>query len=94
MGMGEASMTKTATVRARVDPGLKERAEGVLAKLGLNTTTAITLFYRQIVSYRGLPFDVRIPNAATRRAMAHAREGTHLVRGESIDQLLGALDTD
>ncbi len=87
-------MTKTATVRARVDPGLKARAEGVLAKLGLNTTAAITLFYRQIVSYRGLPFDVRIPNATTRRAMEQAREGTHLIRGESIDELLVALDTD
>jgi len=52
-------------IRARVEPDLKHRAEATLEQLGLNATSAITLFYRQIVHRRGLPFDVRLPNGAS-----------------------------
>jgi DNA-damage-inducible protein J len=62
-------MPKTATVRARVDAELKADAEAVLDKLGLTASEAIRLFYRQIALRKGLPFDVKVPNAATRRAM-------------------------
>jgi DNA-damage-inducible protein J len=41
-------MSKTATVRARIQPELKEPAETVFQWLGLNATQAITLFYKQV----------------------------------------------
>ena len=50
---------KTAMIRARVDPALKERAETTFAEVGLSASTAITLFYTQVVRHHGLPFDVR-----------------------------------
>ena len=68
-------MLKTAMVRARMEPGLKTDAERVLAAVGLSPTEAIRLFYRQIALRGGLPFEVRVPNAATRAAMAEARKG-------------------
>ncbi len=68
-------MSKTATITARVEPELKRNAEGVLERLGVNTTDAITMFLNQVVLQRGLPFDVRIPNAATRRAFAELERG-------------------
>lgn len=37
-------MPKSAMIRARVEPDLKERAEAMLEDLGLSPTTAITLF--------------------------------------------------
>lgn len=58
-------MARSAMIRARVEPDLKHRAETTLEQLGLNATSAITLFYRQIVHRRGLPFDVRLPNGAS-----------------------------
>ena len=58
-------MSKSATVRARLKPELKEKAEKVLKRLGLNTTQAITLFYRQIEMNNGLPFDLVIPTEIT-----------------------------
>src|SRR5664280_1278311 len=64
-----ATLMKTATVRARLQPDLKEQAEGILARVGLTTTEAITLFYRQVVLHRGLPFAVRVPNRTTRRTL-------------------------
>ncbi len=85
-------MSKSAMVRARVEPQLKERAEAMLDAMGLSATTAITLFYRQIIQQRALPFEVRVPNAATRRAMQAARSGRGVVSSDSMDDLLGKLD--
>jgi mRNA interferase YafQ len=79
-------------VRARVEPDLKERAEAMLDQMGLSATTAITLFYRQIIQRRALPFDVRVPNATTQRAMRAARSGLGVVSAGSMDQLLAKLE--
>jgi DNA-damage-inducible protein J len=66
-------MAKTATVRARVEPSLKRDAEAVLRKVGLTSSEAITLFLTQVKLNKGLPFEIGVPNAATRRAITAAR---------------------
>jgi DNA-damage-inducible protein J len=84
-------MAKTATVRARVEPDLKDEAEGVLQELGLNPTAAITLYYQQIVKRHGLPFDVALPNATTQRAMRAAETG-RVTRAKSASDFFAKLD--
>jgi DNA-damage-inducible protein J len=71
-------MTKTAMIRARMEPALKKEAEQVLAEVGLSAAEAIRLFYRQVSLRGGLPFEVRLPNAATRAAVAEARTARKL----------------
>ena len=66
-------MTKTAMIRARMEPDLKRDAEDVLAEVGLSPTEAIRIFYKQVALHKGLPFDVRVPNAATREAVKQVR---------------------
>ena len=83
-------MTKTATIRARVEPALKEEAETVFSQLGLSATQAIRLFYTQVTLQRGLPFAVRVPNAETREALRQAQEGEDLTEYESLDALKAA----
>lgn len=56
----------TAEVRTRISPQLKTQATAVLADCGLNVSDAVRLFLRQVVAQRGLPFDVKVPNAAAR----------------------------
>ncbi len=85
-------MSKSAMIRARITPDLKDRAEALLEQLGLTATTAITLFYQQIVQQRGLPFDLRVPNATTVRAMDDARTGRGVVREDSMAGLCAKLD--
>lgn len=51
-------MSKTATIRARVEPDLKNTAEHIFNKLGLTTTQAITLFYKQVELRNGSPFEI------------------------------------
>jgi DNA-damage-inducible protein J len=72
-------MSKTATVRARLEPGLKSHAETVFHRLGLNATQAITIFYKQVELRDGLPFDVAIPTPATRRTFDATDAGRELV---------------
>jgi DNA-damage-inducible protein J len=66
---------KSGMVRARIEPALKERAEKILAKIGISPSDAIRVLYRQITLRKGLPFEVRIPTATTRRALAEADAG-------------------
>ena len=54
-------MAKSANLYARIEPELKEQAESILSSLGIPASNAITMFYRQIVLQRGLPFDVKLP---------------------------------
>ncbi len=74
-------MFKNATINARVDKRLKVKAEKVLSRVGISTSEAITMLLHQIVLRRGLPFEARIPNAATRAAMAEVDAG----EGERFD---------
>lgn len=72
-------MNKSAMVRARLEPRLKNRAEMIFHRLGLNATQAITLFYRQVELRGGLPFDVVVPTATTERTMKATDAGRDLV---------------
>ena len=47
-------MAKTEMIRARVEPHLKQEAEEIFSRLGLSSTEAITLFYRQVALQHGL----------------------------------------
>jgi DNA-damage-inducible protein J len=82
---------KTGMIRARIDPDLKTRAETILGRLGLNASDAIRLFYTQVTLSDGLPFDVRIPNAATRKAIRDARAGKNLKRYASAAEMFEKL---
>ncbi|MBA3520661.1 MAG: type II toxin-antitoxin system RelB/DinJ family antitoxin [Rhizobiales bacterium] len=61
---------KSDFIRVRVEPELKRQTEAVLGELGISVSDAVTVFCRQVVLQRGLPFVVRIPNAETQAALA------------------------
>jgi len=83
-------MSKTETIRARVEPELKQEAEAVLKALGLNASEAITIFYRQVALRRALPFEVKLPNEATRAAMRDALESKDLKEWANLEELKAA----
>jgi DNA-damage-inducible protein J len=84
-------MNKSAMIRARVDPNLKDEVENVFGQLGLSATQAITLFYQQVKLYRGLPFDVRIPNAVTLHTFAETDTGENIVPCENAQDMFARL---
>ena len=72
-------------IRARTEPSLKEEVERILEKLGMSSTEAINMFYRQAKLRQGLPFDVKIPNKVTSDTFKKTDEGKELNSYDSID---------
>ncbi len=54
---------KSSNVYVRLEPDVKDRAERILSELGVSTSAAINMFYRQIILQGGLPFEVKNPSA-------------------------------
>ena len=84
-------MNKSAMIRARVDPGLKDEVENVFEQLGLSATQAITLFYQQVKLNHGLPFDVRIPNAVTLRTFAETDASENIIHCDDAQGMFAHL---
>jgi DNA-damage-inducible protein J len=75
-----AAQEKTQMIHTRIDPNLKYKAELVFNTLGINLTDAIRMFLTQVTLTQGIPFDVKIPNKKTRKAVADSKLGRNLTR--------------
>jgi DNA-damage-inducible protein J len=98
--------TKTSNVTARVEPEVKEQAETILSDLGIPVSTAINIFYRQIVLWNGLPFRPSVPaarlksrsemndaefNARMSAGYAQAKQNQAAPSDEVFDRLIGEI---
>lgn len=80
-------------VRARIDTDTKERAAEALQAMGLSISDAIRLLMLRIADERRLPFEVKVPNATTREAIAELEAGKGK-RFASVDDLMADLHTN
>lgn len=64
-----------ATISIRIDSELKKNLEVVCADLGLNITTAFTIFAKKMVREQRVPFDVAIDPFYSESNLKHLREG-------------------
>jgi len=80
-------------VRARIDTNTKQRAAAALEAMGLSISDAIRLLMLRIADERRLPFEVRVPNATTRKAMAELEAGKGK-RFASVEALMADLHAD
>ena len=53
---------RTANINVRVDPELKRQVNTILTELGITESSAITMFYRQIILNKGIPFSLILPS--------------------------------
>ena len=90
--MRRSTAAKTRMIRARVSPELKAQAEAILAEIGLSSSDAIRMFYKQVTLRNGLPFEARIPNATTRKALRDAEAGRGMTDYASVDEMFKDLD--
>ena len=101
-----AMAVKSANVAARVEPEIKEQAEAIMAQLGIPASTAINMFYRQVILWNGMPFRPAIPmnrpkardemtkeeyDARMAKGLAQAKAGESVPMDEAFDRLLGEL---
>ena len=80
-------------VRARIDTVTKERAADALEAMGLSISDAIRLLMPRVADERRLPFDVKVPNATTRKAIVELESGKGK-RFDSVDALMVDLNAD
>lgn len=65
----------TTMVHIRVDEKVKEKAAATLAKMGISVSDAVRMLLIRVAAEKALPFDVKVPNATTVRAMKAADRG-------------------
>ena len=80
-------------VRARIDTNTKQRAAEALEAMGLSISDAIRLLMLRIADERRLPFEVKVPNATTRQAMAELEAGKGK-RFAGVEALMADLHAD
>lgn len=76
-----------ATIQVRVDEKTKTQANRVLSALHISMSEAVKLFLRQVVLHKGLPFEVRIPNALTRETLEKAERGEDVKDFATVEEL-------
>ena len=54
-------MNKSTNLYVRIESDLKDRAEMILSQLGIPMSNAVSMFLKQVVLRRGMPFDVTLP---------------------------------
>lgn len=57
------------TINIRADNDLKLKSQKVFNELGLDMTTAITIFLKAVVRSNSIPFSLEIPNKETLKAI-------------------------
>lgn len=88
-------MSKTETIRIRMEPSIKKAVETIFTKLGLSPTEAITMFYHQVKIQRAIPFELslpRTPNKKTQKVLREVMQGKNMRTYNSVDEMMRKLE--
>ena len=69
----------------------EKNVENIFEQLGLTTTEAINLFYKQVELHRGLPFEVKIPNQETKATFEKTDSQEELINCEDVEDMFEQL---
>lgn len=83
----------SSTITVRVEDELKKEASDVFREVGMDMSTGITIYLKQVVRTNGIPFNIsaEIPNALTLKAIQDAETG-EMASFSSIDALMEDLN--
>jgi DNA-damage-inducible protein J len=65
----------TTMVHVRVDEKTKQIAAKTLAEMGISVSDAVRMLLIRVAAEKALPFEVKVPNATTVKAMRAADKG-------------------
>ena len=86
-------MAKTAIIQTRVDPVVKNKAQIILKRLNISMSEAISMYLSQITLHNGIPFEIKIPNEVTVKALEDAENGKNINQVDSVDELFQELES-
>ena len=82
---GSVIMAQT-LVNIRMDEELKKNMEQTCQELGMNMTTAITIFAKKMTREKRIPFDVSVDPFYSESNMAHLRRGVEALNaGKGVE---------
>jgi len=85
------SSDKDKRISIRVDPELKEESQELFKSMGMDLSTAITMFLKQSLTDNALPFKPRAENPQNIAARKEAESG-NLRKFNSVDELWNELN--
>lgn len=80
-------------VRARIDTATKERAADALEAMGLSISDAIRLLMMRVAEEHRLPFEIKVPNKMTRKAIKELEAGKGK-RFKNVDSFMEDLNNE
>ena len=86
-------MPATEMVHVRIDKRVKARATKALSAMGLSVSDAVRVLLTRVATEKALPFEVKVPNAATKTAMQEARAGG-LTSFNKVSDLMADLNAE
>ena len=75
------------TTSIKLDVEIKEKAKEIFKELGITMGEAVNIFLSQVALHKGLPFEVKIPNEETKKAIDDARKGINM-ESISIEEMM------
>lgn len=75
------------TTSIKLDVEVKAKAKEIFQELGLTMGEAVNIFLNQVTLHKGLPFEVKIPNDETKKAIEEARRGVNM-ESTSIEEMM------
>lgn len=75
------------TTSIKLDKEIKENAKKIFKELGLTMGEAVNIFLKQVTLHKGLPFEVKIPNEDTKKAINDARKGINM-QSTSLEDMI------
>jgi len=88
-------MNNSTSITIRTDKQVKKDAQNILSSLGLDMSTAINIFLRQVIQEEGLPFKVILKQFrdTTQKALKETENNENLVGPfNSVEELMNDLD--
>jgi addiction module antitoxin, RelB/DinJ family len=83
------------TTTIRIDDELKKECDLIFADIGLTMSAAMTLFLKQVVKTKGIPFELKahMPNKETRKTLDAIIRGTEPLSApfDTVDKLMEEL---
>ena len=65
-----------ANINVRIDEKVKKAAEKVFNEVGITASTAINMFYKQVIRTNSIPFEIKaeVPNKKTLKALKEVED--------------------
>lgn len=82
----------SSSVFVRLDDNLKKEASDVLNKMGLDISTAIKMFLRQVVNKQAIPFEISVSNSKETNDLSNLKTNKLFLNEKDYQNFINSLN--